>query len=194
MIIMIYLLPDHDHDHNHDLSSTWSNRTDRQLLETMAERVEKSWRYFSWWKRWWLTNWWMIMANCKTGQSDKGWQNIVTKEILWWILCMVGNWGLLWFCSLRNWGETPPNCGGLSCGGENMFLLLKWWFMSMWSSPLSAGSSSPSFLFSCWRLSSWHSPWKTLLWPSAPPGWSPPSQVPRLTVRIVGWEPDYCTD
>ena len=93
----------------------------------------------------------------------------------------LGNWRLLWFCSLRNWGETPPNCGGLSCGGENMFLLLKWWFMSMWSSPLSAGSSSPSFLFSCWRLSSWHSPCKTLLSSSAPPGWSPPSQVPRLT-------------
>ena len=44
----------------------------------MAERVEKSWRYFSWWKRWWLTNWWMIMANCKTGHK-------VTKgdRILW---------------------------------------------------------------------------------------------------------------
>ena len=44
MIIMISLLPDHDHDHdhNHDLSSTWSNRTDRQLLGTMGERVEKS--------------------------------------------------------------------------------------------------------------------------------------------------------
>ena len=169
----------------------------------MGERVEKSWRYFSWWKRWWLTDWWMIMANCKTGHKVTKGDRILWRRGYFGGLssrqyavsetnpnkktdtetsnACLGNWRLLWFCSLRNWGETPPNCGGLSCGGENMFLLLKWWFMSMWSSPLSAGSSSPSFLFSCWRLSSWHSPCKTLLSSSAPPGWSPPSQVPRLT-------------